>query len=203
MNQTRTAELKRQALVEATFLTLAEKGIDKTRLADIARTAGVAPSLLSYYFARKDDLLLEATRYSIDGFHAEQVAAMQQASDPMRRLEIAVGCAIPSGPDDPAWIVLYEFWTKAIHNSALRSLADLIHSRTQALFEQVIDDGCATGRFHPVSSPATIARTVISMIDGLTLQVVLRYRNMDGAAVERIAIEYLQQALRIDGGVER
>ena len=40
-------------------------------------------------------------------------------------------------------------------------------------------------------------------LDYLTLQVILRYRNMDGAAVERIAIEYLQQALRIDGGVER
>ena len=203
MNQTRTAESKRQALVEAAFRTLAEKGFDNTRLADIARTAGVAPSLLSYYFSHKDDLLLEATRYSIDGFYTEQVEAMQQAADPMRRLEIAVGCAIPSGPDDPAWIVLYEFWTKAIHNSALRSLADLIHSRTQALFVQVIDEGCVSGRFRPVSSPATIAQTVISMIDGLTLQVVLRYRNMDGAAVERIAVEYLHQALGINGGVER
>ena len=202
MNQMRTPEAKRQALVEAAFRTLAKKGIDNTRLADIARTAGVAPSLLSYYFSRKDDLLLEATRYSIDRFYAEQVEVMQQASDPMRRLEIAVGCAMASGPDDPSWIVLYEFWTKAIHNSALRSLADLFYRRTQALFVQVIDDGCATGRWHPVSSPATIAQTVISIIDGLTLQVVLRYRNMDGAAVERIAIEYLHQALGVHGGVE-
>src|SRR5258708_37654513 len=52
----------REQIIQAAYRVLAEQGYDATTIKAIAREAEVAPGLLHYYFANKDELLVEVLR---------------------------------------------------------------------------------------------------------------------------------------------
>jgi AcrR family transcriptional regulator len=53
---------RRARIVDAAFRVLAEQGYAAASIKTIARAAGVAPGLVHYYFASKEDLLIEVLR---------------------------------------------------------------------------------------------------------------------------------------------
>src|SRR5262249_37216641 len=67
---------QRARIIEAAYVTLAERGYDATSIKDIAQVAGVAPGLIHYYFASKAELL---------------AAVVQEASDRVARGRLALG----------------------------------------------------------------------------------------------------------------
>src|SRR5688500_10773546 len=62
------AEDPREALVEAAYEVLAEKGLEGLRTRDIVARAGVNISTLHYHFGTKEDLLLAVLERSRDAF---------------------------------------------------------------------------------------------------------------------------------------
>ena len=54
-----TRATTREQIIQAAYRVLAEQGYDAATIKAIAREAGVAPGLLHYYFASKDELLVE------------------------------------------------------------------------------------------------------------------------------------------------
>jgi AcrR family transcriptional regulator len=60
-NQTETPD-RRARIVDAARKVLSEQGYSATTIKAIARAAGVAPGLVHYYFASKEDLLVEVLR---------------------------------------------------------------------------------------------------------------------------------------------
>ncbi|MBV8720318.1 MAG: helix-turn-helix transcriptional regulator, partial [Chloroflexi bacterium] len=53
---------RRARIVDAAFHVIAERGYAAASIKAIARAAGVAPGLVHYYFASKEDLLIEVLR---------------------------------------------------------------------------------------------------------------------------------------------
>lgn len=53
----RSGEDRRQALVEAAFRCIAEKGFEGLRLRDVAAKVGIDHSTLHYHFPTKEDLV--------------------------------------------------------------------------------------------------------------------------------------------------
>src|SRR5215468_9259384 len=53
-----TRATTREQIIQAAYRVLAEQGYDAATIKAIAREAGVAPGLLHYYFASKDELLI-------------------------------------------------------------------------------------------------------------------------------------------------
>ncbi|GHO99439.1 hypothetical protein KSF_094870 [Reticulibacter mediterranei] len=52
----------RERIIQAAYHVLAEHGYDATTIKAIAREAEVAPGLVHYYFANKDELLVEVLK---------------------------------------------------------------------------------------------------------------------------------------------
>jgi|GEM_PF-144941 len=57
---------KRRIIIEAASRIIAQKGIDKTSLSDIAAEAGISKGSLYYYYASKDDLIFDITETHIN-----------------------------------------------------------------------------------------------------------------------------------------
>ncbi len=191
---------RRRQLIQAAYVTLARKGSEGTRLADIAREAGVAPGLVSYYFPSKDDLLLEATRHCIDGFYAEREEAVASVEDPLEKLELAIRLALPESAEDRDWTILAEFWTRALRSVPLSTVAALFQARSRALYVSILEEGQASGRFSLAADAESVARSLIAMIEGLALQVVLRDPSLDVETMERLVIAYARQAVGESAG---
>lgn len=186
---------RRRQLVEAAFKAIVERGSHGVRLADVARRAGVAPSLVSYYFKSRDDLLLDATRFGIDRFSEQRVAAIARIEDPLARLEDAIHWAIPDGSRDPDWIILMEFWTRAIRRSSFQTVAAMFQTRARALYASIIEAGRASGRFTPVASSEEIAASIVGMIDGLAARVTVMDPAITPDDAEALVIAYARLAV--------
>src|SRR5215472_5471739 len=57
-----TQATTREHIIQAAYRVLTKQGYDATTIKAIAREAGVAPGLLHYYFANKDELLIEVLK---------------------------------------------------------------------------------------------------------------------------------------------
>src|SRR5262245_65396939 len=68
-------EARRIEMLGAAAELICERGFGDTRIADVARRAGVSSALVIYYFGTRDRLLVDALRYSEQSFYeaAEQM----------------------------------------------------------------------------------------------------------------------------------
>ena len=69
MNKEKKAQkqgIKRQKIIEAGTRLIAQKGIEKTSLADIADEAGISKGSLYYYYASKNELIFDITEAHIN-----------------------------------------------------------------------------------------------------------------------------------------
>src|SRR2546430_1910999 len=93
-------EQRREQMLRAALDVILERGYADTRIADVAERTGTSPALVIYYFKTRDQLLIEAIRYSEDSWYAENLRRMEAiptaAGGPAER--IALICP----PEEPA-----------------------------------------------------------------------------------------------------
>ena len=62
-------EARRIEMLRAAAELICERGFGDTRIADVAKRAGVSSALDIYYFGTRDRLLVDALRYSEESFY--------------------------------------------------------------------------------------------------------------------------------------
>src|SRR5258708_8051255 len=67
----------REHIIQAAYRVLTEQGYDATTIKAIAREAEAAPGLLHYYFANKDELLVEVLR-DISSHYTENMRVVME-----------------------------------------------------------------------------------------------------------------------------
>ena len=74
---TENNERRRIEMLRAAAELICERGFGDTRIADVAKRAGVSSALVIYYFGTRDRLLVDALRYSEESFYeaAEKMLA--------------------------------------------------------------------------------------------------------------------------------
>ena len=68
----------RQSIVSGAFRAMVDNGYEHTSIKDIAAAAGVAPGLVHYYFASKEDLLVEVLQDSCERFQLAEGASAEE-----------------------------------------------------------------------------------------------------------------------------
>lgn len=56
----------RKKIIDAAITLFGEKGVEKTSLADIARTVGISKGTLYYYYSTKNDLIFDITKVHME-----------------------------------------------------------------------------------------------------------------------------------------
>jgi AcrR family transcriptional regulator len=165
-----TADRRREAIVDAALTVARRKGLASTTVRDVADAMGSSSGLIHHYFATMDDVLAATF---------ERVA-----TDDLRRTAEAVAAA--AGPDealaaffrayapvdaDWAFQLWLDAWAEAGRRPALRATSQRLNLAWQVLVEGIVRDGVRVGRFK-CPDPSAAAWRIISVIDGLALQVV-------------------------------
>src|SRR5687768_7084366 len=73
-----------EAILEAACRAILERGFPATRIADVARAAGVSTGTVHYYFETRDEVLIAALKWATDRLFARVEEA--DGADPPRRL---------------------------------------------------------------------------------------------------------------------
>lgn len=183
-------DVRRQALIDATALCLAERGAAGTSVRAICSRAGVSSGLLTHYFDGVDALIL-ATYRDVCGRVANALEqAVAQAGDDSRarlRAYILANFRVPILDADllATWIA---FWSLVKSNPAMSAAHAEMYGEGRARMEALLQ----------VAAPAmTVAQVrlaaigLTALVDGLWLELCLDPSNFSASEADRILTNWV------------
>lgn len=156
----------RTLLIAAAYKVLAQKGYEATSIKEIAREAGVAPGLIHYHFANKEELLLAVLQEA-----SSQYTQQMRQVPPGNTLAAGAEAALTEPRDrvglQPEWYKLrYELFALGLRTpSLLPGVASLLATGRQGIgqvVQRVVGDRSVD---HGV-----VAAVLLACFDGLALQ---------------------------------
>lgn len=165
-----SADVRREALIDATCAALAEAGLAGVSVRSICARAGVSPGLLRHYYAGIDDLVCAA--YVATGARIDAIidAAVAEAGPaPRARLSGYLTASFRPPIADPALLGSWtSFWALARTNERAAAIHRTGYAAYRARLTALLVD-CGLG---PESS-VTQAIALTALVDGLWLELVL------------------------------
>ena len=169
--------VRRDVILDAAVRVMRRKGMAATTVRDIAHEMGTSSGLIHHYVESMDVLLADAfERAAGEDLQATRVA-LAQVSGPVARLRIFFATYVRA-EQDWAFQLWLDAWAEAARRPALREVSSRLNLAWAAMLERAIRDGVANGEFRS-PDPAGAAWRILSLVDGLALQVVAHQTIVD------------------------
>jgi AcrR family transcriptional regulator len=194
-------EVKRAMILETAMKLFARKGVNATKMADIAAGAGIGKGTIYEYFPTKEAIFLAG----FEQFYLEMQKALSAIAasslSPPEKLEkllfLSIDFLIKENPDFAR--VIMEFWAEGIrreeNDEALTLNLKKIYAHYREIFADIIEAGIKQEMFHPLP-PDTLASLLIGTLDGLYLQWFLDPESVDFEEAERILLDILYSGIK-------
>lgn len=175
----------------AAITLFAERGFHGTGIRDLAERAGLSSATLYHYMGTKEDLLVSIMTESLERLlkAGERLAE----ADPTSRITGLVELHVLTH-------ATHRLETRVVDDEMRSLSADrreavvALRDRYEALWQDAIDAGCASGAFH-VRAPKVARLALLEMCGGIA-----RWYAPDGPiALEDLALRYAEMALGVLG----
>jgi AcrR family transcriptional regulator len=189
------AHVRRPAILEAAAEVIAERGVQNTRISDVAERAGTSAPGVLYWFTTKDELLAEALTFSDDRFYermTEELAALETATDRLARL-----IEVWPAEDDGETVLWMELWVRALRDPEMAKTRERLDRRWRDTIAEVIREGQATGEFGGEDAD-DLALVLGALMDGFAIQIALRDPAVNVEVVRRHCVELAMRGVEHD-----
>ena len=193
-------DARREQMLQAAAELIGERGFSETRIADVARRAGVSPALVIYYFSTKDELLTAALRFSERSFYTSVAAQLERLRTARERLEMLVRTTCVSqveGEVPGAWGLWFDLWAQAFRHPQVAKDRIELDQRWRDTIAEVVRDGQQTGEIPRSVDPDAFAITFSALVDGLSIQVALEDPVVDPERAFAIAMAFAARDLGV------
>lgn len=189
---------RREAIVDAALAVARRKGLAATTVRDVASEMGTSSGLIHHYFETMDEVLAAAFE-RVAGEDLEQTEVLlREAGDPTAVIAAFLSSYAPVG-DDWAFQLWLDAWAEAARRPILRATSSRLNLAWAALLERAIRAGVAAGTFR-CEDPAGAAWRILSLVDGLALQVVAHQTIVDRADMLAWAAQATERELGLSAG---
>ena len=161
---------RREAIVAATVDVARRKGLASTTVRDVAGEMGTSSGLIHHYFTSMDEVLAAAFEVVASQDLGLSARLMAEASSPVDALRVFFRTYTPSDKDW-AFQLWLDAWAEAARRPAVQATSRRLNLEWQRLLERTITDGVRSGAFDS-ADPGSAAWRILSLLDGLALQVV-------------------------------
>lgn len=189
---------RREEIMAATRRVLVTRGVTLLRVADVAKAAKLSPGIIHYYFDSKEELL-RATFEDTFTTSLERRGMLLKKDIPAdEKLHQLLKTYVPAHRDSIEWWhVWMQLWTAALQDPDLRRINDAAYGEWRALIGGVIQQGVEQGIF-AIDDLSLVVNQLISMIDGLAVQVLLESGEMNADKMLRLCDAYVDAMLVIE-----
>ena len=161
---------RREAIVAATVEVARRKGLASTTVRDVAAEMGTSSGLIHHYFESMDDVLAAAFEVVARQDLAVSAALMGESASAVEALRIFFRTYTPADKDW-AFQLWLDAWAEAARRPAVQATSRGLNLEWQGLLERTIRSGVADGSL-VCADPGGAAWRILSLLDGLALQVV-------------------------------
>jgi AcrR family transcriptional regulator len=172
---------RREAIVAAALDVAVVKGLGATTVREVAARMGTSSGLIHHYFESMDDVLAAAFELVAAQDLELSARSMGEASSPVEALRVFFRTYTPADKDW-AFQLWLDAWAEAARRPAVRATSRRLNLEWQALLERTIALGVGAGAFS-CADPAAAAWRILSLLDGLALQVVAHGTTISRAEV--------------------
>lgn len=191
-------EDRRQAIVDAALAVALRKGLGATTVRDVAAEMGTSSGLIHHYFSSMDEVLAEAFEQAAGRDLSSTIEAMATFDDPGERLAAFFRSYVRSD-QDWAFQLWLDAWAEAARRPALRRSSVRLNIAWQQLLVESIRAGVIVGEMI-CDDPEAAAWRIVSLLDGLSLQVVAHRATLDRPTVTAWVVETAESELGMDAG---
>ncbi len=190
-------QAKKLEIVKAAMRVFAQRGVVKTKMADIAEAAGIGKGTVYEYFRSKEDIFAETYRLVFEGTTEKVSAVLASGLDPetkLRQLMTITAEGFLGDGGDFAGIMM-SFWSEGVRNKDDRIIdiinLEQIYADYRAMISGIIEEGVRDGEFRATNTFMT-ASVLIGAMDGILLQCIMDPNVFTPAeAVEALLDSYL------------
>src|SRR6195952_5953875 len=121
---TENNEARRVEMLDAAASLICERGFGDTRIADVAKRAGVSSALVIYYFGTRDRLLVDALRHSEESFYGAAEKMLAEVTSLRERLSLLIKwTCVPSadGEIPRARGLWFDLWAQAFRHEEVKA----------------------------------------------------------------------------------
>ncbi|HEX5781645.1 MAG TPA: TetR/AcrR family transcriptional regulator [Solirubrobacteraceae bacterium] len=192
-----TAHVRRPAILAAAAEVISERGVQNTRISDVAERAGTSAPGVLYWFPTKDELLAEALTFSDDRFYdrlTDDLATRATATDRLTRL-----VELWPAEGDGETVLWMELWVRALRDPKLAKTRERLDRRWRDAIADVIRDGQATGEFGGDDAD-DLALLLGAVMDGFAIQLALGDPAVTTEVVRRHCLDLAMRGVAHDEG---
>jgi AcrR family transcriptional regulator len=188
-------EARRIEMLRAAAELICERGFGDTRIADVAKRAGVSSALVIYYFGTRDRLLVDALRHSEDSFYEAAEQMLAEVSSLHERLSLLIKwTCVPEGNDEipGAWGLWFDLWAQAFRHDEIKAGRVEQDARWRKMIVEALDSSELRSK-----DKRMFALEFAALLDGLSIQVALDDPEVDSDLAYDIAMRFAERELNL------
>jgi AcrR family transcriptional regulator len=199
---TENNERRRIEMLRAAAELICERGFGDTRIADVAKRAGVSSALVIYYFGTRDRLLVDALRHSEESGYEAMEQKLGEMSSLRDRLSLLIKwtCVPEADNEIPgAWGLWFDLWAQAFRHDEVKAGRVELDARWRAM----IVDAVKSADLDTDIDIRTFALEFSALLDGLSIQVALDDPEVDSSVAYDVAMRFAERELNLPAGQQR
>lgn len=190
----RTGE-KHQVILEAAVKTFARTGYHRTRVADIAREAGVADGTVYIYFKNKEDILISLFQSLMIRFVEELSNELDRCRDANDKLNTIISYHLTTLGSRPEQAKVTQIELRQIDQAINQGISKPLMSYF-SLIEEVIEEGKSQGLYRRNINTRTARKVVFGAIDEVVTCWVMSSKPYDLTTLKEPVFEMLVKGLQ-------
>ena len=167
---------KRELIIEAAIKVFARDGLEKGKIADIAKEAGIGKGTVYEYFSSKEDIFQAIEQYVFTDFNLIFDQLSSSSLSPPQKLTALMENALDMFMEmGDVMLILMELWAQAgrghVHGSDPSLFVEYYDDFRQRV-ESILEDGIKTGELRKMNKEG-VATLLLAFMDGLVWQFVI------------------------------
>jgi AcrR family transcriptional regulator len=191
-------EARRIEMLHAAAELICERGFGDTRIADVAKRAGVSSALVIYYFGTRDRLLVDALRHSEESFYEAAEAMLAEETSLRERLSLLIKwTCVPTADNEipGAWGLWFDLWAQAFRKDEVKTGRIELDARWRKMIVDAVKSAEASAELRSKVDARMFALEFGALLDGLSIQVALEDPEVDSTIAYDIAMRFAEREL--------
>src|SRR5712692_6782639 len=185
---------KYEAILRAAIKVFAGSGFFNSKVADVAREAGVADGTVYLYFKNKDDILVSIFNYYMEEALAAGKASLAETDDPVEKLRRIVRAHLERLGRDRNLAIVFQVElrssTKFMEQFSATGVAEYLE-----LIRGVIEEGQQHGVFRSEINTKIAAKVLFGALDEMATNWVLSHKRYSLASTAEAVLDLFLNGL--------
>jgi AcrR family transcriptional regulator len=183
-------EQRRKTISAAAMKVIAERGLESTKLVDIARLAGVTTGAVTHYFSDKDTILMAALEMAYDTMFANMARVKEK--DSYSFLDIIAEALPTTAESRTAMTVWLAFWSRSIAEPRVAEMQLEFHHRWQNIVAQELMRHCHRTQMQVPKDLDGICQSITAQVNGLIIRGLVDRPDWPASRLRICLRDYLQ-----------